>query len=410
MRPFRSHRLAASVASVAVLTTGCTGYTLPAAAGEAVTVSDAVHYDNLTPPAAGVPPGIDPTPVWRVDFAGEPKSVGDGFVGLVDTTQTTGNVVIQVINEDGSTRFGVAVPPICSSFVVVQDGTRRLLVTMSTTLTATTPDRPAAKFFATARDLTSGVVAWGPVAVSGAWRGPGLVYGNRPTSQVGADIQDYPASVIRASDGATVLTGDAGLRLPYEHAGLAVLDRPGAGVSVVETETGRQRWDTIGWNPGGAAVPARATGKPSFVAAAGDVVVLSWPTAAGPATVGYDLRTGNTLAEPGAAPVTTAVADARTGAVVLASAPGTGVLTIIDSTSVTARTLPAPPLADAVPDALSGGVLYLRAQHSTTALNLTDGSVVSGGWQPPAATSSTGLTLLAPSAVARYWDAYRPAR
>lgn len=279
MTPPRSHRLAASVASVAVLTTSCTGHPVPGAPGQTVTVANAVRYDNLTPPAAGVPPGIDPTPEWRVAFAGEPKSVGDGFVGLVDTTQTTGNVVIQVINEDGSTRFGVAVPPICSAFVVVQDGTRRLLVTMSTTLTATAPDRPAAKFFATARDLTSGAVVWGPVAVSGAWRGPGLVYGNHPTSQVGADIQDYPASVIRASDGATVLTGDLGLRLSYEHAGLAVLDRPGAGVSVVDTETGRQRWDTIGWDPGGAAVPARATGKASFVTAAGDVVVLSWPTA-----------------------------------------------------------------------------------------------------------------------------------
>lgn len=126
--------------------------------------------------------------------------------------------------------------------------------------------------------------------------------------------------------------------------------------------------------------------------------------------MGYDLRTGEPLTEPAAAPVATAVADASTGTVVLASAPGTGVLTIIDSTRGVTRTLPAPPLADAVPDALSGGVLYLRARHSTTALNLTDGSVVSGGWQPPTATSTTGLTLIAPSATARSLDAYRPAR
>jgi len=136
--------------------------------------------------------------------------VGNGFVGLVDTTQESGDVVIQVVNEDGTARFGVQVPPICSAFVVVRNGARQLLVTMSTTLGAKTAAGGAVRFFATARDLSSGARIWGPVQVSGAWRGPGLVYGNQPTSQVGASAKNSPSSVIRASDGATVLVSDAG--------------------------------------------------------------------------------------------------------------------------------------------------------------------------------------------------------
>jgi len=159
-------------------------------------------------------------------------------------------------------------------------------------------------------------------------------------------------------------------------------------------------------------VPSGAVGTANFVAAAGKVAVLSWPTAGARMVTGaYDLGTGTRFADIGATSISTSVADVITGTVVLATTPPSNHLIVIEPNAAGARTVSSAALGGAVPTAVSGEVVYAHNRDTTTALNLSDGSVIgSGRWQAPAATSDAGVTLLAPSAIARYFNAHRRAR
>lgn len=366
----------------------------------------AVHRQGQVPPAGGVPPGFAATPTWQVDFAGNPTSVGDGFVGLVDTSSQTGHVVIQVVNQDGTLRFGVAAPPICSAFVVTRDGPQRLLVTMSTTLATATAASGTAHYYATARNLTTGAVVWGPTEVSGPWRGPGLIYGQHPVSQVGAVDSGAPMNVVDPRDGSSALTTSGAQRLVFEHDGDVVLADPGSSVSVTETTSGHRLWDSSTVDRPAGAAPGPAT----VTAAAGTVVTLAWTAADGTVLTGaYNLTTGSLLADLGTTAVASAVADTTTRSTVLVGrAPGAD-LVVIDPAHGTARHVSSSALHGAAPSVATNGLLYARTASTTMAIALSDGHTVAhGGWQPPTATSDNGTALVLPTDVARTYNALTP--
>lgn len=385
---------------------GCSTGQPTVPASELASAPGAVHRDGLAPPTAGVPPGFAAAPAWRVDFAGDPVAVGDGFVGLVDTSSVSGHVVIQVLDDQGNPRFGVAAPPVCSAFVVTRDGDRELLVTMSTTLATGAQGGGTAHYYATARDLHSGDVVWGPTEVSGPWRGPGLIYGQHPVSQVGAVDDGAPMSAVDPRDGSTAVSTTGAQRLVYERAGEVVVSDPGSTVWVQDTTSGRRLWTSSQvQRPAGA--PA---GAARFAAAAGTVVALSWTRPDGVAVTGaYDLATGALLSDLGATAVASAVADATTGSVVLVGPTPGADLVVVGPAPGPARHVSSAALQGAAPSVLTHGLVYARSAGTTVAVALSDGhAVATGHWLPPAATSGNGVALVLPSEVSRTYDALVP--
>lgn len=265
-----------------------------------------------------------------------------------------GVLEFSAVDVDGEVRWVAQRPIACSGFDVTVDADGRALAVL--TDAATTDDALAATT-ASAYDLTTGELVWGPVEVPGPYQGPGLVFAAPPEAAMGAG---GPRTALDPSTGQVTATEeDADVeRVVGEYDGL-VLTVEADELVARTTIGGQELWRLAVDEPGWSAEALRAS-----VGSPGEGLALVDTAQDDRALI--DLDTGEVVDEP----VRDAVVDAMTGTVVVRGDDGMRALGDGDdplwSQSVSDETTVA---------AVGGVFLYLRDGGAVRVHNVLTGAV-----------------------------------
>lgn len=187
---------------------------------------------------------IDPGWVTAIEFA-------DGvFVGA---READGALEFAAIDVQGETLWTQTRPASCAGFTLTRDPAngRALAVLMDTSTTEDALASPTASAY----DVRTGELAWGPVEVPGPHVGPGLIFAE-PTGDAMGD--SGPRTALDPSDGGLAATESESLRVLSEHSGTVIVADAG---DLVARDASGERWRLTG--PGWNDATARILGDPS---------------------------------------------------------------------------------------------------------------------------------------------------
>ena len=214
MKHRRIRPIVAALISVAILAS-CS------AEEEAPEPERAVHSVNSSLPEVEVeqlslPFAFQELPAFTLPFEDIPRSADGILFGL---HEVDGVLEFSAVSTDGEVLWTTERPASCSGFTLSKIGETPIAVLTDVEST----DDALAQVTASAYDLRTGELQWGPVPVAGAWQGPGTVFAEAaPASAMGETGQRQvldPASgepveidghVIGEFDGTILSASDAG--------------------------------------------------------------------------------------------------------------------------------------------------------------------------------------------------------
>src|SRR5699024_4092814 len=177
MKHRRIRPIVAALISVAILAS-CS------AEEEAPEPERAVHSVNSSLPEVEVeqlslPFAFQELPAFTLPFEDIPRSADGILFGL---HEVDGVLEFSAVSTDGEVLWTTERPASCSGFTLSKIGETPIAVLTDVEST----DDALAQVTASAYDLRTGELQWGPVPVAGAWRGPGTVFAEAaPASEVG---------------------------------------------------------------------------------------------------------------------------------------------------------------------------------------------------------------------------------
>ncbi|WP_110850613.1 hypothetical protein [Georgenia satyanarayanai] len=213
--------------AVAGLLAGCAGdppvETEPAVLEDRAAPSEEVHEDSLPLALSGLPvldPGWDQVPQEL-----------DGLLLGLDHPEDGEPLRFVAAREDGTLLWRAERPPSCTGFTLSRAGERTIAI-----LNDVTPGRDTlSETSASAYDLATGELVWGPVDVPGPLQGPGAVFAApAPRAAMG---ETGPRVVLDPATGEVVASEDDDVTVVGEYAGVVLtatdgtLHADGAGTS-----------------------------------------------------------------------------------------------------------------------------------------------------------------------------------
>ncbi len=329
-----------------------------------------VEIDQLALPYA-----FQELPAYDLPFDDVPLSADGILFGL---QEVEGVLEFSAVTVDGELLWSTQRPATCSGFTLSRVGETPLVI-----LTDVESNSEAlAQVTASAYDLRSGELRWGPVPVDGPWQGPGTVFAEAaPASAMG---EVGPRQVLDPATGEELETGDAAVVGEFDGTILTIADGPGGTL----TATGGNVWDTP--------IGELTTDPP---AEPGDVTQL--PGVSNPP--GYALLSVDASPEA-------AIVDLTDGEVLSTSAtsatwdPAAEILIATEPAMLAGYSAHGPAwnrgLAEGLTISASGGVLtYLRSDTSVQVVNAVTGEDAVGydpkatSYAVPALITATGAAV-----------------
>ena len=272
------------------------------------------------------------------------------YVGAKDAGHALEFTAISVT---GDVLWSVERPLSCTGFTLAHTSDGRALAVLVDTQST---DEALAQNSATAYDLHTGEVVWGPVDVPGPYQGPGLVFAAPPEDFMG---EGGARLALNPDDGSVILDEETGLRILGDFSG-TVLYVEGNTLNARASTSPEIRWsielDENGWDG------TELSGSVDEMAA-DNYALLSVSSGPGPV---IDLRTGRVIIER---------------AVDMGEDPMSGTLIALDdaglhSFDADGNLLWSQAMVDDTSIATVGGVFaYLRIGDSVRAHNVLTGAV-----------------------------------
>lgn len=173
-----SHRLTlilASLSAVALFFTTCQA--APATSDDLS--QSTASLDTVDPSTVVVPRPLEGKRILQPEWIIEPQELDGTFVG---PREHSGELEYLAIDSDGTVLWTARRPLTCSGFVLSRTETGQPIAVL-TNVAAT--NEAIATTTVEAYDLRSGEPVWGPVPVTGPYKGPGLVYAAPPEEFIG---------------------------------------------------------------------------------------------------------------------------------------------------------------------------------------------------------------------------------
>lgn len=209
--------------------------------------TDTAKVDEPLPAAtverSDIPRDLQDASLHSTPWDAEPKTADGVMLGL---GQRDDHLRFTAVRADGTELWHAQRPLACAGFTVTMAGDRAIAVLND----AEADDDDILRTTASAYDLHSGELVWGPVEVPGPNYGPGLVYAGTPDEYFG---DAGPLTALDARNGKTILTESEGSdsRIIGEFDG--VLVRADARTLTGQDGDGEQLWTIdaadLPWSP-----------------------------------------------------------------------------------------------------------------------------------------------------------------
>ena len=140
------------------------------------------------------------------------------YVGAKDVGNA---LVFTAMSATGDILWSVERPLSCTGFVVTEKGDGRAIAVL---LDTQTTDDALAQNSATAYDLQTGEVMWGPIDTPGPYQGPGLVFASPPEDFMG---EGGARVALNPDDGSVILDEATGVRILGDFSGTVLFSVDG---------------------------------------------------------------------------------------------------------------------------------------------------------------------------------------
>ena len=270
----------------ALVLAGCSSTDTDQEATTAANVDRTVHTENPQPTAVdvsdmNVPNSFSDMTVIDPEWTTPAQYASGVYVGAKDNGSA---LEFSAISVTGDVLWTVERPRSCTGFTLGHTSEGGAIAVL---LDTQTTDEALSQNTATAYDLHTGEVVWGPVDTPGPYQGPGLVFAAPPEEFMG---EGGARVALNPDDGSVILDEETGLRILGDFSG-TVLYVEGNTLNARASTSPEIRWsielDENGWDG------TELSGSVDEMAA-DNYALLSVSSGPGPV---IDLRTGRVIIE-----------------------------------------------------------------------------------------------------------------